>query len=133
MELRQITEMEVKELPYLKSPIEVMEHALKTYRDEKNPIAYASSFQFTTNVVNEPIVLALLQIKVKCYRLTTGDKNQFLDYLHLWADTYNMASMENRHDDLDLSLGNLLTEYERYIEGKGVWHEVVTFAKFLNY
>ncbi len=133
MELRKTSELIEVKIPKFKSVIDVMEHSINTVLNDGNILTYSTAFKFNTNVVNEPVTLAMLEIGVVVYRvLPENEENCFQEYLNIWADVYNMARMEDKHSVLDLSLGTILVEFDRYMSGKNVWHNLESFDKFLS-
>lgn len=133
MELRKTSELVEIRIPKMRNPLEVMEHALQSIRNDNSEVSYATSFRFETDLVNEPVTLAMLDLGVRCLRVIPENKEDcYWEYLNLWADTYNMARMEDKHQKLDMPLGFLLNEFERYISGKTIWHNFQSFDKFLN-
>lgn len=116
-------------LPTFKGVPEVMQNALDKAREDKKLI-YATAFRFETKRINEPVTIAMLELDLEVYKVSNNNGVQ--EYVNIWVDTYNMACMEKRNEEIDMPLGFLLSEFQRYLNGKTIWHDFKTFADFLN-
>ncbi len=129
MELVKVETLKRFKLPELNSVIEVMQDAVKQAKE--SGVYYATPSPFPAGVVNEPVALAMLEVGVDV-ALLDFVINTHPEYVMLWADAYNMASMEKQQPEIGYSIGFLLSEFDKYLQGKNVWHNVETFSKFLN-